>query len=636
MRFKTTFRLFVLLCALCVAFLLVEYRPGTERTLPEQTERVVPTDVADINAMSLHSPTGVVELIRRGQDWFLLSPVRARADRAEVVRVLDLFHSLKCSDPVTTPQRQARRLSLADYGFKHPRGRVILSSHTGDFSFSIGDDAVLESGSVYVHADESDTVMATSKHVLDIVSTGIDRFRDRSVLKGTPALVTRLEIRRNGVGFVQLVRQKGKWELQQPVASRADDATVNDVLDALFALRVLDFYWDAGASLPVPPVPSPSADDSVKAQVEVCGLAPDSCEASVFVWIEGDALGQELILGRRVDDEAKTIYAKRRETDAIYTVDARLLDAFELSANQFRNRTIFESTASNVKEVRFAVGEKRLSLQRDDTDVWMINEPVQWRADPQVVSDSLSRIHALHVKDYVDPSATNAIWAETAKTPQYSISLQGILEDGDEEPSVISETLDVLMMDDDLATAAIKERNELVHIDAKDLDWLTDELVDPLAYRDRVMLAIKPGDVRSLSLVLNDIQQSIMRDENGRWIPATRGGKMVVDFDVVDRTLMMVSNLKALRIETREHEQADSFGLEDPIMSLKFGLKGDAGIEKSLMTGFRSRTDGIYAMVHGQDLVFVLEAETVSLLARAILVEKEDATSETASDDRDE
>ncbi len=635
MRFKTTFRLFILLCALCVVFLLVEYRPGTERAMPEQTERVVPMDVSDINGMSLHSPTGVVELIRRGQDWFLLSPVRARADRAEVARVLDLFLSLKCGDPVTSQQREARRLSLADYGFEHPRGRIMLSSQSRTFSFSIGDDAVLESGSVYVHADESDTVMATSRLVLDVVSTGIDRFRDRSVLNGTPALVTRLEIRRNGVGFVELVRQKGKWELRQPVASRADDVAVNNVLDALFALRVLDFYWDEGASLPAP-VTSPSTEDSVKAQVEVCGLAPDSCEARVFVWIEGDALGQELIFGRHVDDQKKTIYAKRREIEAIYTVDAGLLDAFELSANQFRNRAIFESTASTVKEVRFAAGEKRLSLLRNDTDAWMINEPVQWRADQQVVSDRLSRIHALHVKDYLEPSATNIIGAVNAKTPQYSISLQGILDEGDEDTTAISETLDVFAIQDGLATAAIKERNELVHLSAEDLGWLTDELVDPLTYRDRVMLAINPGDVRSLSLTLNGVQQSIMRDEEGQWIPSTRGGKMMVDFDVVDRTLMMIRNLKAIRIETREHKQADSFGLDNPIMSLKFGLKGDAGIEKSLMTGFRSRTDGIYAMVHGQDLVFVLDAETVSLLARAILVEKKDAAPATTSDDRDE
>jgi hypothetical protein len=266
----------------------------------------------------------------------------------------------------------------------------------------------------------------------------------------------------------------------------------------------------------------------------------------------------------------------------------------------------------------------------------MLTEPVQWRADQQVVSDCLSRIHALHVKDYVEPSATNATWAENTKTPQYSISLQGNVGEGDADPSVMSETLDVFMIHDGLATAAIKERNEFVHIAAKDLGWLSDELVDPLTYRDRVMLAINPGDVRSLSLTLNGVQQSIMRDENGRWIPTTRGGKMTVDFDVVDRTLMMVRNLKALRIETREHEQADSFGLDDPIMALKFGLKGDAGIEKSLMTGFRSRTDGIYAMVHGQDLVFVLDAETVSLLARAILVEKKDAAPATTSDDRDE
>ncbi len=45
--------------------------------------------------------------------------------------------------------------------------------------------------------------------------------RDRSVLHGEAENTVRVEIERQGAGFIQLVKQSGVWMIQQPLSARA-------------------------------------------------------------------------------------------------------------------------------------------------------------------------------------------------------------------------------------------------------------------------------------------------------------------------------------------------------------------------------------------------------------------------------
>jgi hypothetical protein len=77
----------------------------------------------------------------------------------------------------------------------------------------------------------------------------------------------------------------------------------------------------------------------------------------------------------------------------------------------------------------------------------------------------------------------------------------------------------------------------------------------------------------------------------------------------------LLANLRALRIEYHGAENLEAFGLDKDATVLVVSLSGGEGIQKSLHMGFLSRTDGVYAMVQGQDLVFVLDKGQVERLS---------------------
>lgn len=129
---------------------------------------------------------------------------------------------------------------------------------------------------------------------------------------------------------------------------------------------------------------------------------------------------------------------------------------------------------------------------------------------------------------------------------------------------------------------------------------------DPLVYRDLTMLALPPANIKRISLLKDRKEQTIARDESWAWVPVVPATNQV-NQKAVENILSIVSNMRALRIESHNLENLAAFGLDRSEVTLTFGLIGEKEIQKSLILGFRSKTDGIYAIVHGQDVVFVLE-----------------------------
>ena len=64
----------------------------------------------------------------------------------------------------------------------------------------------------------------------------------------------------------------------------------------------------------------------------------------------------------------------------------------------------------------------------------------------------------------------------------------------------------------------------------------------------------------------------------------------------------------------RAQSSAFIFGLPGGCLSLTLGLTGAEGIQKTLVLGDLAGRSEVYAMVRGQDAVFVLELDALELL----------------------
>ena len=609
MNVRTTYRLFLAACLLGALIWLAErpFRAGEAQRA--RAGRVLRMRAEDVIRLALRDDDLSMDCVKRDGVWFLERPLSGRADAGAMTRILSGLEAMAVTDVITPAQREARKLTLADYGLLEPRRRIKVVTTLGRRELLVGHDAPV-GRQLYVTLAGTEDVLATSDAILDVMPKTVAELRDRIVLHGDAARTSRIELHRREGAFVRLTRAADGWMLQQPVVARAEDAAVLSLLDALYALKVVQFVWDPPLSSEAGPEP----DFESEAHAALYALTPDDASLQMKVWVDRDEVGKALTLGKPVPG-GEAVYAKLGERASVYAVPANILRALSVSVNDLRARDLFAVEPGRVTCLRFMEGDAKLVLRRHADVGWQMVEPVQWRADHQVVDDMIDRLAAVRATSFVDVSPTNLATlglAPAARSVEMTETVEG------------KETTTRLLIG-----AAVSGR-ETVYVKLADGDvvcevpagpWAADEsrsCTDPLTYRDRTVLAVSPESVSRLTLTGPGGAQSVALAEDGVWhavAPATNAVHEAVIKDI----LFFVSNLRALRIECHDPENLGAYGLDRSGIALTVGLTGEEGIQKSIIMGFRARTDGIFAMVQGQDVVFVIETGLAARLARDLM-----------------
>jgi hypothetical protein len=619
MRSSTLWRLAIVTLALGAAVWLTRRDPAGRAALVNGG-RVFMSDPEDVTELGVTGQGLALRLVRKDHAWFLDAPVRARADELAVDRILATLDGIAIVDRISVAERKQRELSLQDYGLAAPRLSFRLVSPRGSESLGIGTDAPL-GARVFAQREGSGDILLIARDVLEVVPASAAALRYRGLVRGALDKVTRLDIQRATRGFVQLMRQDGVWRLQQPVAALADQAAVRQLLQGLFDARIATFVWDA--------VPDESGTESAavaKAQFESCGLSDDVAPLRIGMWLEGDRLGQELICGRQLPDDATLVYARRRDVPAVYAIDAAVPRLFDVQAHALRDRRIFPEAGDRTTGLTIRHGETKLVLERTP-DGWMVREPVQWKADPEVVGALMPRLAALRAKAYVSAEPTNLV-AVGLTPPAYVVELRT----GGTDTNRLA--VGTVVEPGGTVYGRQAERDELVALAGPDVAWLAASGTDPLHYRDRTVLALAPETVWRLSRQVGKSVQVVERVNGGGAWQVAEAGRGSVATQTVHAVLLRAANLRALRIECRGPDSLAPFGLDDSAVALTFGLRGDAGIRKTLLLGFLSLTDGIYAMIRGQDVVFVLDRSQVEDLMHELVIADRELTPAAGSPGR--
>jgi hypothetical protein len=139
---------------------------------------------------------------------------------------------------------------------------------------------------------------------------------------------------------------------------------------------------------------------------------------------------------------------------------------------------------------------------------------------------------------------------------------------------------------------------------------------DPLTYRNRQVLRLNADRVRRITRWHLGAEETVARDASGTWVVEMPPQATVSEPAVAD-LLTALANLRALRLEPAEPSGPSRYGFDAPDTRLTVGLTGDGGIQKTLLLGSAAGTDGVYAAVQGQDVVFVLSRATAARLARS-------------------
>jgi|GEM_PF-503010 len=620
------------LCVLVLAVLIQYLRQEDPARQKRQTKIASVLRLAGEDTTELTVVRGDlrIECVKRDNAWFLRYPLCARADSGEIARILSAFELVPKREVITPAERELRDLKLSDYGFDEPRARILLRTGTSIHELLIGADAPV-GHTIYVKLASGDDVIATDRDLLDVLPSSAEQLRDRTVLHGDPARTVRLEIRRPN-SLIQLSQSGGEWTIQQPFFAWADRAKVVRLLDAIYDLRIERFVWDPPL-LAAPPAGEPaSTGPSVETTVRTAtyGLSLDTATMRLQVWVAGDPLGQELLLGKPVDEKGTTIYAKLRDNEAVYAVGRAILDVFSVGPNDLRNPTVFRLDPAHVKYVQFRRGDHKLTLEKDHTGRWLVMEPVQWKADFLTVESVVNELARLKAAAFVEDGPTNLALLGL-QPPAWSVQMlssnpgaippEGRFAAG--SFPIQTNAMNRLLVAAPRANCAtvfaqLEGNPSVFELPLTSLQRFTNDVTDPLMYRDRTVLSIPAESIRKITLLKNHSEQTVVKVNGGSWsslVPATND----VEISAIEDVLLLVANLRALQVAAHNPKNLAPFGLQQPETMLTLGLGGEEGIQKTIVMGSRSENGGIYAMVQGQDIVFVLPPEVVACLTRDLV-----------------
>lgn len=597
MHGRTTFFLLILSVLLGAFIAIVEWGGKDEGEQDKPNLRLLDIEPENVIYWSFARDNLFLACANEQGQWLIQQPVEARADSIKLNHMLAVLAKLPRGEIVTAAQRESRSLSLNDYGLGKPMVRMVLGDAGQRYTLAVGGLSPMKD-TVYVQVDNSDDIIATSTNLLDIIPRATADLRDPHLLAGAPADVKGLAVKRLGGPLVEIVREGPEWIIHKPVTARADLFKVSSLLEQLFNLQIQQFVSER------------------MSDPAVYGLSDDETILQLNIWTDEEKNGLKLCFGNRTNEKGDWIYAAYRGTGSVFAVQKDLVDALKVGFGDLRDSRLYFMAASAVAWIRIEEGEKVLQLQKGASDPWQVTEPAQWKADTRKVEDLINRLNALRIEGFLsdtnlldlglEPPARVIRMADAAPVSDtVTQSVAGVTASAPPATGILPTGRTLIMSrplpGKEYIYAKFEDDDQIYQLSAAAATLA----LDPIAYRDSVVLALDPTAVTKIVLRKKGVEQAVMREGMGSWAPVAPSVGPV-NPAVIATLLEKMTTLSAVRFERSERNGLGIYGLKDPRGALTFMLSGHEGIQKTLVLGEPSEDQGVYATVQGQEVVFIL------------------------------
>jgi len=633
MKTRNTLLLGIIVVILGCGLYLLDEHLEQQQTVRAQVRRVFDINTDPITRVAFEQAGARVELVRKGESWFLQEPVRARANSPQAERIVSAMETLRRQDRISRHQRKQLGLTLADYGLQESDRRLSVETATGRAETLLLGGRTPFGDAVYARLDRGSAVFTLPGSVLSLFPNDLAALRDRILLYGSTATTERIDIHRRDAGFLQLVRRKSEWVLQQPLAAQADTAAVRKLLDAVYALRVETFHWDAEPASETDQATAALLEMTRRGQFETAGLAEDTARLKVTVWTEGDRLGQDLFIGADVAGTNSQSFARRGGVDAVYTVPSGIIEACSRPFDSFRNRSVFHDAQADIGFIRLQQGDHQLELERlpstaDGSAGWRLRTPVRAPADPVAVQALIARLFELKVASFLGSSESAA--APSSSEPPIRITLaKAAPSEAPAEPTPApdgngnaSTTLSLEMAADGIRLAFLAtQEDDRFTLDSAATAGLDASLISPLRFRAPLMLAIDASAVSRIELATPSQTCLVARATAtlDAWHCPDKP-TLTVDTAAVSNLLAETAHVEAGRLVAFMPPDLSAYGLDKPMASVTFGFRTDGGIRNTLLLGSAMDDAWRHAMIQGHDFVFLLSETRAASLLRPLCI----------------
>jgi hypothetical protein len=522
-----------------------------------------------------------IECTKTAGIWRLTRPADAPVDSGIVEKMISGLAHVERGELINAQTLRDRNLTPADYGFDKPRARITFKNSRGTSTWLIGRDAPVGK-TLYVMSENGGDIIAAPRTLLNLVPQNSSWIRDRTLFSGETAAVRGLDLRRTG-GFLRLRQPESNgWIMIQPHTGRAASQPVHALIGKIFSARIVDFINDQ------------------KTDLTAYGLENPAYELTVFTQ---DERTQTLLIGNALSEKPEARYAKRLESDSVFTVPADWAKELELDEGLLRSRQLLDVPPERITAVQLTRGEQQLGLLRTN-DQWQVVRPIRWNADKKQVAELLKALTGAVIGEFVDMPST-AQTAQMESAPWKAV----LTADGKTNTLHISGA----------GTNGMRlvQYNDESSLYTTAAGIVQDAFADPLFYRSRTMLEVNPSLIQKITVQSGGIEQSVQISEAGTFAPGQPDRQ--VSAEALTDLMWTLNQLRAERFVDFNPVSLKPYGLDQPQTSLTVTLSDSSVIGRMVLVGNKT-DDGLFAMIQGQNIVFVVSEETAQTLTRELTV----------------
>jgi hypothetical protein len=587
MKSRTTLVL-ILVALVFGGFVLLDYHKGTSTEQGKiQRKRVLDFQAQDVTQLKIELTNQVVVLEKSVDKWQIKQPLNVPASSSAINSILDELEFIERDRTLT--EKELKGVTLAGFGLEKPRLRVTLQLKKSPLELLIGNETPTKEA-LYVQVRGKKGVLVVPKSIYKRLNLTLNDLRDRIVVDFLPATATRLEIK-SADRVIELAKTiatittvETRWTLTQPLTARADSRKVSELLADLNNLRVRDFV---------------SEDPK-----DIHSYQLDEPEREIVVWT-GQS-NQTLLLGRSLTNDADRVFAKLKNADSIFTVNASMAKKFAVQANDLRDARVFAFSENDVRGIQLTRGSEAISLVRTDS-TWELTKPTVVAAEDSAAQQLLGLIKDLSAKQFTADVATDLDKYGLA-TPTATVSLQGA------GTNVLVQLL-VGTLDTSNAVRFVKRTDEpfVYGVDTNMDGWLP---TNTIALRSRRLAGFKTEQISKLTIERKSGKIVIERrgaDKKWHLVEPSQG---VLDDDALQWVLDGLAQLQAEEFIREDHDHLADYGLDQPEVTITAAV-GEKNY--TLAIGQQQGADRKYALWSDPALIFTIRVDRANTLTKNLV-----------------
>jgi len=314
-----------------------------------------------------------LEFKKTDEGWGISGDIRARGDKDAIMNLLQSIQFSRVREFIDEEPD-----SLEPYGLNTPALKLILENDKGEtHTLAIGN--AKEGKGYFGKINDSKNIILADTRIFETLSQKTVEFLDKTLLDFEEKEILELSLQSENKTINVVRGESDNWEIQSPIKTGADLATVNSLLFDLKAARINTFIK---ISMETP---------------ESFGL--DAPKKSFSLKMK-DSKIWTLQLGNQSAD-GQQVFAQRTGEATVFSISKEVVDKLFRSLHDLRNKKLLSFESEDVNTISIETADQLFELKKNGPQ-WSLEKPEKIKTE-HIGNDLIWTLKGLEFNSIITP-----------------------------------------------------------------------------------------------------------------------------------------------------------------------------------------------------------------------------------------